>query len=246
MIKPDFLSGDAPVTFLIGGAGAGKTETALNLSVWKAAHYQHVSLVDLDIVNPFFRVRKLTEQVEKKGVHVVFPDPRVASGDIPGLPAEAWGAVENCDMAVVCDIGGGEPGLRPLGRMKDDAEKRNANVLFVLNPFRPGFSTLAELEESFYHMSNLCAMKATGLVANPNISGETSLALYQEGMGLIMEFSRKSGVEIAFAVAESKLAAEIVGNETSAPDFFAGPDALIFSIRRYWDVPWQFGDVANY
>lgn len=245
-MKPEFFSKPAPVTFLIGGAGAGKTELALNLSVYKATFCKHVSLVDLDIVNPFFRVRKLREQIEKHGVKLVFPDARVASGDIPGLPAAAWGAVENPEEAVICDIGGGEPGLRPLGRMKDSAEARQANVMFVINPFRPGFSTLTEIEESFNHMSGLSAMKATHIVANPNISGETSLQLFLEGLELIRQFSAKSGVKIAFAVAETALAAELQGAPVTAPEFFTSSEGLIMAIRRYWDVPWQFGDVASY
>lgn len=245
-MNPKFFATAAPVTFLIGGAGAGKTELSLNLSSWKAARFNNVSLVDLDIVNPFFRVRKLKEQIEALGVKVVIPDSRVASGDIPGLPAAAWGAVENPEMAVVCDIGGGEPGLRPLGRMKDDAEARNANVMFVINPYRPGFSNLAEIEESFHHMSRLSAMKATHLVANPNISGETSKQLFLEGLELIREFAKKSGVEIAFSMAESALAAEFKQGEVAAPEFFDSSEGLIMAIRRYWDIPWQFGDVATY
>lgn len=245
-MQPSFYQSQAPATFLIGGAGAGKTELALNLSAWKAARYAQVSLVDLDIVNPFFRVRKLKEQIEQLGVKVIFPDPRVAGGDIPGLPGAAWGAVENENVAVVCDIGGGEPGLRPLGRMKDHALQRNAEVLFVINPFRPGFATLSELEESFYHMSRLSAMQATHLVANPNLSGETSAEVFREGLALVEEFSRRSGVKIAFSVAEEKLATQLLALPTNSPDFFNGQNGLVFSIRRYWDIPWQFGDAASY
>ncbi|GAB4278125.1 MAG: hypothetical protein Kow0029_21260 [Candidatus Rifleibacteriota bacterium] len=243
---PEFFSSSAPVSFLIGGAGAGKTELALNLSVWQASRFKQVYLVDLDIVNPFFRVRKLTEQVEKKGVKIIFPDSRVAGGDIPGLPAAAWGAVENPEFTVVCDIGGGEPGLRPLGRMKDLARQRNANVFFVINPYRPGFSSLGEIEESFVHMSNLSAMKATHIVANPNLSGETSQDVFSEGFALIESFSRKIGVKIAFAVADAPLAEQLKNGSLSTPEFFKWNDSLLFAIRRYWDVPWQFGDVANY
>ncbi len=242
----EFFSGSAPVTFLIGGTGAGKTELALNLSAWKARRFAQVSLVDLDIVNPFFRVRKLKEQIEMQGVNILFPDPRVASGDIPGLPASAWGAVENPEMAVVCDIGGGEPGLRPLGRMKEPAQARNANVFFVINPYRPDFSTVEEIEKSFHHMSNLSAMQVNYLVANPNISGETSKELFLEGLELVRRFSEKSGVKIAFAVAEASLAAQLKGDEVTAPEIFNCSEGLIMAIRRYWDIPWQFGDVASY
>jgi hypothetical protein len=245
-MKPQFFDSSAPVTFLIGGTGAGKTELSLNLSAWKSSRFDQVSLVDFDIVNPFFRVRKLKEQIEKLGVKIIFPDRRVANGDIPGLPAAAWGAVENPEVAVVCDIGGGEPGLRPLGRMKELADQRDANVFFVINPFRPDFSTLDKIEENFYHMSNLSAMKADYIVANPNLSGETSKELFLEGMQTVREFSKKSGVKIAFAVADSVLASELKNSQVQVPEFFRWQDDLIFAIKRYWDIPWQFGDVSTY
>lgn len=246
MKNPPFFEKSAPVTFLIGGAGAGKTELALNLATWKSARFDRVNLVDLDIVNPFFRVRKLKTQIEKSGIKLIFPDVRVASGDIPGLPAAAWGAVENPEMTVVCDIGGGEAGLRPLGRMSELGAARNANVFFVINPFRPGFGTLAELEENFKHMSNLSAMKATHIVANPNLSGETSREIFLEGYELVKEFSEKMGVKIAFSVVDQALAKELKNSEIQTPEFFLWQENLIFAIRRYWDIPWQFGDVANH
>jgi len=243
---PSFFSGPAPVTFLIGGAGAGKTELSLNLATWEASRFKQVSLVDLDIVNPFFRVRKLKDQIEKLGVHIIFPDLRVASGDIPGLPGAAWGAMENLETAVVCDIGGGEPGLRPLGRMKDHADQRQANVFFVINPYRPGFSTVAELEKSYSLLSELSAMKATCLVANPNISGETSPEIFREGMAVIREFSQHKKVKIAFSIADAGLAEIFKSAPVKAPEFFDGSEGLMLAIRRYWDVPWQFGDNANH
>jgi hypothetical protein len=245
-MKPELFAAKAPVTFLIGGAGAGKTEISLNLAAWKAGRFDLVNLIDLDIVNPFFRVRKLKEQIEKLGVRIIMPDVRVASGDIPGLPAAAWGAVGNPESSIVCDIGGGEPGLRPLGRMKDLAAQRHANVFFVINPFRPGFSNLAEIEESFAHMIGLSAMQATHIVANPNLSGETDKETFLEGLQLVEKFSQKSGVKIAFVVAETALASELRSEKISSPEFFRWNKHLVFAIRRYWDIPWQFGDVANY
>ncbi|MGM0598671.1 MAG: hypothetical protein ACQETH_02525 [Candidatus Rifleibacteriota bacterium] len=246
-MKPEFYSrSEAPVTFLIGGAGAGKTELSLNLSAWKINQFKQVSLIDLDIVNPFFRVRKLREEMEKIGINLITPIKKVVNGDIPGLPGAAWGAIENPGNAVVCDIGGGEPGLRPLGRMAEDARKRNALVFFVVNPFRPGFSTIEGIEENFSHLSDLSAMKPDFIIANPNLSGSTDKDSFNDGLKLVDEFSNKSGVEVAFCVAENKLANELTGNKLNAPEFFQFSDRLIFAINRYWDTPWHFGVNANH
>lgn len=238
-----FSSDAAPATFLIGGAGAGKTELALNLSVFKSSRYGGSTLIDLDIVNPFFRVRKLRDEVEALGVKVICPGDRVVSGDIPALPPAAWGALEAPGQAVVCDIGGGEPGLRPLGRMKDIAAVRGANVLFVINPFRPGFTSPKELEESFRHMCGLSAMQVTHLVANPNLSGETSVELFREGLAMVQDFAGKAGLPMAFAVVASELAGKLGIATEGLPGFYSSGDLPVFVLERYWSIPWHFGVV---
>jgi len=238
-----FSSDAAPATFLIGGAGAGKTELALNLSVFKASRYGGSTLIDLDIVNPFFRVRKLRDEVEALGVKVICPGDRVVAGDIPALPPAAWGALETPGQAVVCDIGGGEPGLRPLGRLKELAAARGANVFFVINPFRPGFTSPEELAESFRHMRGLSAMQVTHLVANPNLSGETSVELFREGLAMVQDFAGKAGLPMAFAVVASELAGKLGIATEGLPGFYSSGDLEVFVLERYWSVPWHFGVV---
>lgn len=236
-----FFEGHAPATFLMGGAGAGKTELALNLSVWHAARTGSSVVVDLDIVNPFFRVRKLRTELEQHSVEVICPEARVVSGDIPALPAAAWGAIEQTVKPVVCDIGGGEQGLRPLGRLKELAQQRQANVFFVINPFRPGFSSVKEMTASFRHMSGLSAMAATYIVANPNIAGETTPEIFSEGLKKILEFSSGQGVAVAFAVASASLAGQLGMTTDSLPGFYEMNDMTVFVLERYWNQPWHFG-----
>jgi hypothetical protein len=236
-----YADSPAPATFLIGGTGAGKTELALNLSLYKARRYQNSTLIDFDIVNPFFRVRKLREDVEKQNVSVICPIDRVVSGDIPALPAAAWGAVENTALPVVCDIGGGEPGLRPLARMSELAAARNAKVFFIINPYRPGFANLADITASFNHMCELSAMKVTHIVANPNIGSETSVELFKQGLQLIRNFAGEAEVPIAFAVVAENLARELAVDKVDLPGFTNFESLPLFVLERYWSIPWHFG-----
>ncbi|MBU1106148.1 MAG: hypothetical protein KKB51_05715 [Candidatus Riflebacteria bacterium] len=240
-----FADNPAPATFLIGGTGAGKTELALNLSLYKARHYQNSTLIDFDIVNPFFRVRKLRDEVEKHNVSVICPAVRVVSGDIPALPAEAWGAVENTSLAIVCDVGGGETGLRPLARMSELALARGANVFFVINPYRPGFAKPDELAENFRHMCGLSSMKATHIVANPNIGSETTVELFVEGLSRVQKFAADANIPLAFAVAANGLAQELGSTAPELPGFADYKGLPLFVLERYWSVPWHFGTVHD-
>lgn len=239
-----FLKNDSiPAIFLIGGTGAGKTEIALNLSVYNARHYQKATLIDLDIVNPFFRVRKLIGDLLKENVTVICPPVGIREIDVPALPAAAWGAIGDCQQAVVCDVGGGEAGLRLLGRMRELADAREASVFFVLNPYRPDFTTDSDLEKSFYHMSELSAMKATHIVANPNLGNDTDAEVFRKGLDRIRKFSEKSKVPIAFAIASSNVARSLSVAYNSLPEFVEYEDLPLFILERYWSIPWSFGTV---
>ncbi len=229
----EILAPTPTLTFLIGGLGAGKTELALNLALSYAETHGpgRVHLVDLDVVNPYFRVRKVREELTGKGIHVVTPDAKVRDGDLPALPAAAWGAFEAPQEWTVVDIGGGELGLRPLGRIREIARCRPGNVYFVVNPYRPGYRTLDEMERNFRHLQSLSALTVTELVANPHLVHETTIEVFQSGLELVKVLAERLALPIAFAMAAEEIVAE-ARSETTTP---------LFPVRRFWRTPWKFG-----
>ncbi|MDR3149571.1 MAG: P-loop NTPase, partial [Oscillospiraceae bacterium] len=55
------------LTLITGHYGCGKTNFALNLACTLAERGKSVTLVDLDIVNPYFRSSDYPELLEKRG-----------------------------------------------------------------------------------------------------------------------------------------------------------------------------------
>ena len=58
----------APVLLLVGLYGSGKSELAISLAVSLATEGERVHLVDLDMVNPYFRCREAREYLAAHGV----------------------------------------------------------------------------------------------------------------------------------------------------------------------------------
>ena len=56
MLQNPHGSGRAPVIVLIGNYGSGKTELALNFAFQAARAGKKVELIDLDMVNTYFRL----------------------------------------------------------------------------------------------------------------------------------------------------------------------------------------------
>ena len=54
---PEWLLGDLkPVTVIVGHYGSGKTNFTMNVALDAAKTGKRVTVIDMDIVNPYFRV----------------------------------------------------------------------------------------------------------------------------------------------------------------------------------------------
>ena len=114
MISTEWLRSGRRVKVLVGHYGSGKTELAVNmaLALRKSAP---VMLVDLDIVNPFFRSAEVKPLLAEHGVEIVYPAYALSGVDIPILPAEVERAFTT-DGFSVFDVGGDDDGAVALGR----------------------------------------------------------------------------------------------------------------------------------
>ncbi|WP_041239657.1 P-loop NTPase, partial [Gordonibacter pamelaeae] len=63
----------APVLVITGHYGVGKTNLALNLALDAAARGLEVTVVDLDVVNPFFRSSDYRALLDEAGVRTIAP-----------------------------------------------------------------------------------------------------------------------------------------------------------------------------
>ncbi|MGD9154280.1 MAG: ATP-binding protein, partial [Bacillota bacterium] len=103
---------------IIGGAfGSGKTEFALACALKKRALTDgKTGLIDLDIVNPYFRSRDRAAELEKLGVTVISTQPGFEYADLPALSPQIYALLQDQTYQVVVDVGGDPVGARALGR----------------------------------------------------------------------------------------------------------------------------------
>ena len=109
------LSCDKVYLVLTGNYGSGKTEIALNLAL-ESAKRMKTTLVDLDIVNPYFRSGEKADELRNAGVRTLMPTYAMTTVDIPALPAEIQSVFEVPSDRVIFDVGGDDTGAAALGR----------------------------------------------------------------------------------------------------------------------------------
>ena len=76
------------IKIIVGHYGSGKTELALNMARSIRASGRRTALVDLDIVNPFFRSAEQGAWLKDNGIRLLAPTFALTAVDIPALPAD--------------------------------------------------------------------------------------------------------------------------------------------------------------
>ncbi len=90
---------------VIGAYGSGKSEYSINLARKFSEQGEKVTLVDLDVVNPYFRSRDVREKFEEHGITVIAPEGEFKHADLPMLSPRIMGAVQNLNEIVILDVG---------------------------------------------------------------------------------------------------------------------------------------------
>ena len=132
------LSCDEVYLVLTGNYGSGKTEIALNLAL-ESAKRMNTTLVDLDIVNPYFRSGEKADDLRNAGVRTLMPTYAMTTVDIPALPAEIQSVFEVPSDRVIFDVGGDDTGAAALGRYYPSftAKREQTKMILVINCMRP-------------------------------------------------------------------------------------------------------------
>ena len=183
---------------LLGSFGSGKSELALNLALEKAKEGP-CTLVDLDVINPYFRTSERGDVLEPAGVELIMPPFALEKIEIMSLSARVYSVFSPGEGTVIFDIGGDDVGSIALGQYKprfDLIPKDKLHILFIVNPLRPTAADLPSALDTFSKIQYVSRLNITGVVNNANLAGETDVSHLLEGYELVKALSRETGVPV--------------------------------------------------
>ena len=197
------------VYVLIGNYGSGKTELALNLAL-QSAQTLTTTLVDLDIVNPYFRSGEKAEELRAAGVRVLMPTFAMSTVDIPALPAEIQSVFEQPSQRVIFDVGGDDTGAAALGRYAPSFRRYrdDTTVCLVINAMRPLTQTAADVAELAQRIAARGRMNIDVIVNNTNLADQTDADMLRMGHQVAEEAAKLLGVQRVVDVAMPQLGVE--------------------------------------
>lgn len=205
------------ITVITGHYGCGKTNLAVNLAVNAAEEGRSAAVVDLDIVNPYFRTADFKELFEEKGIKLIAPDFANSNLDIPSIQFDLEQLADSEDCLII-DVGGDDAGAAALGRYSEAllAYGGDVDMYYVINQRRYLTSTPDEVIELMYEIQAAARMKHTAIVNNTNLGSETTLEIVEESEEFASETAERAGLPIAFTTCPEEFA-EFSENENIYP-----------------------------
>ncbi|MBQ3118838.1 MAG: hypothetical protein IJC10_03645 [Clostridia bacterium] len=191
---------NSKIYITVGHYGSGKTEYSVNYALHLKKTYDKVFLVDLDIVNPYFRSNDARSLLESSGITVIAPDYAGTNVDIPALPPDVMRIFNVDDAAIVIDVGGDDDGAIALGRYKRFFDDADVSVSLVVNTRRPLSGTIEEIIEMKENIELSSRLSVTDLIADTNISDETTKEIIEEGYKIVKEVSKHLNIPIKYVV----------------------------------------------
>lgn len=188
------------IHIIVGHYGSGKTEFSVNFALWLKKSHDKVILVDLDIVNPYFRSNDARALLEENNITLIAPDYAGTNVDIPVLPAEIMRIFNEDDAQIVVDVGGDDDGAVALGRYKQFFDDADYEMSLVVNTKRPLSSTVAEIIGMKQNIEIASRLSVTSIIADTNLADETTKDIIEDGYRLIKEASVAASLPIKFVV----------------------------------------------
>ena len=222
------LTCDKVYLVLTGNYGSGKTEIALNLAL-ESAKRMKTTLVDLDIVNPYFRSGEKADDLRNAGVRILMPTYAMTTVDIPALPAEIQSVFEVPSDRVIFDVGGDDTGAAALGRYYPSfmAKRDRTKTILVINCMRPLTRQKEEILDLALRIQNRGRLKIDLLINNTNLADKTTPEMVEEGEKTVLECAGMlDGIPVITAGKPEVLVKSLLGTPT-------------FPIRRYMKPEWM-------
>jgi len=186
-------------TIVTGHYGSGKTEFAVSLAMQLSQTLPHVGLcdiaiIDLDIVNPYFRSREQRELLENAGIAVYGSTYKEEiTAELPALGASLRTPLESNSCRVIIDAGGNDTGALVLNQFSKYFTDDETTVLTVVNANRPDTSDVNGALEHISAIEQITGLTVFGIVNNTHMLRETTADDIKLGHELCLMINHKTG-----------------------------------------------------
>lgn len=212
------------ITIITGHYGSGKTNVSVNLALDLAAQGEKVTVVDLDIVNPYFRTADFGDLFESHGVTLVSSMYANTNLDIPAISFDVE-RIASEDGYLIIDVGGDDAGATALGRYHGPFMERidQIDMLYVINGCRYMTRFPEEALELYAEIECTARFKHTGIINNTNLGYMTTPQTILDSMDFANKVSEGAGVDLKFTTAPRNIKCAELDGKVRYMDVYVKP-----------------------
>ncbi len=186
-------------TIITGHYGSGKTEFAVNYADMLTEQGEKIVIADMDIVNAYFRARRLTDYFKEKDVKLVSSNfAEEYYNDTPALSAALYECFENREQKSIIDVGGDPEGALVLARFADLLNEGEYNMWLAVNLNRPCTSTVEKNIDYLNMIENASKLKINGLINSTHMLRETRVEDILKGDEAVRSISEHTGCKVVY------------------------------------------------
>lgn len=216
------------ISIFVGHFGSGKTEIAVNYALKLREQKKRTTLIDLDIVNPYFCSRQLKFFLEEKGIRVICSPLDWLNGELMVVPPEVISAFNDKSSEIVFDVGGDGLGAIALGQYNKYFKEEVYNMYFVVNNNRPLTAGAEDNRKYIKTIEESSRLKVTDIISNTNLSYETTEDDILAGDRNTLNLSEILKIPYTYLTCRKDLVSKIQGKV----------GAEVFPIDIYMKPPW--------
>ena len=215
-----------------GHYGSGKTEFSVSLAFLLATRTtEKLAVVDLDIINPYFRSREQKAMLLDHGICVYGSSfESEITAELPSLGANIRTPLEDDDSRVIIDCGGNDSGAIILNQFTkylcDDT-----TVIAVINASRPETCTLQGALSHIAAIEAATGLTVTEIVNNSHMLSETTADTIIEGHDLCVLICNE---------AKKSILCNCYPKETVVPEDLASLPEALMPLGLYMRPTWLY------
>ena len=225
----------------VGNFGSGKTELALEFAHRWTEQEEPVTLLDLDIVNPYFRAAERRKSLENVGIRLIEPRFAMDNVEIITIDPAIYSAFAGDTGTAIFDVGGDGVGARALGQYKayfDRVAPEMLDMWLVVNPYRPLSATVERVVTLLETIQDASRLQVKGLINNSNLSYETKGADLLWGYEIVRETAIRTGLPVDYTSGEPQVLEDFLAQAKEKgldPAYIGEPLPLHTRMHRDWD-----------
>ncbi len=170
-----------------------------------------VTVVDMDIVNPYFRSSDYTDFLKVNDIEIIAPVMAGTTLDTPSLAPQIMSVFEDKTKTVIFDVGGDDAGATALGRFSRYFNEEAYEMFFVINQFRKQIATPEACKEILTEIEFASHLKATAVINNSHFGEMTTADDIINSYGYAQRVADSLNLPLKLTTCENKLYEEIKG-----------------------------------